>query len=351
MGPGELTCRDRRHLSNVRVLSHTGISHPGLTWRYNAALNAMQCLGYSCPIYARFDLAQQQQQQQPFASTCLSVHRACYALLHDRLERSEGSMGSKDLLRRLLPFVDARGVVRMREGGGGSGGRQRAASDPLPRARAAGGENGALWCLCDPTDLPAVALGGFGLGGRAAPAELLRAAGAPAGDAQALMYCADSRLIPAQLLTPPHSPADPAPSTFSSASASASASTPAYPARPTATTATTATANQLLQLPAPILSLLASYLRAAEIIALSQTCAEFRLYFAAESRVWPQMCRKALGYTPRLLHNHQMAEYYMRVRGDERAERSVLVQRSRIERVIEQICCQQERKREVVFLN
>ncbi|KAJ2781337.1 hypothetical protein GGI15_003242 [Coemansia interrupta] len=299
-GPLELTCRDRRHLSNVRVLSHSGISHPGLTWRYNATLNAMQCLGYSCPASAHLDTTQ--------PSVCLSVHRACYALLLDRLERSEGSLGSRGLLLRLLPLVDARGVVRLREG------RRRAASDPLPMVRERGGSG--AWRLCDPTDLPGVTPGAVAM--MAAPAELLlRPAGPPAEDAQAHMYRADSRLIPAQLLTPPHSPASPGPSS------SSTFDTPVLPTR----------ASHLLQLPAPILSLVCSHLRAAEIIALSQTCSALRLYFAAESSVWPQMCREALGFTPRLLHNHQMAEYYMRVRGDQRTEQCVLVQRCRIERV------------------
>ncbi|KAJ1859994.1 hypothetical protein LPJ73_001581 [Coemansia sp. RSA 2703] len=296
--PGELTCRDRRHLSNVRLLSATGISHPGLTWRYNESLNAMQCLGYSCPIYPAYDGT---------PSSCLSVHRACYALLLDRLECTSGTLGSQNLLQRLSPFVDCRGVVRMRA----AEGRRRAASDPLPRAPT---QEILGLAMCDPTDLPMVIRGGVAM--RTAPATLL------AADTHANMYHADSLLIPTQLLTPPQSPTD----RTSSPTFAFNAAAAPVPVQPT-----------LLHLPAPILTLISSYLRAPEIITLSQTCSALRLYFAAESHVWPQMCRSALGFTPRLLHNHQMAEYYMRVRGDERVERRVLVQRSRIERVIDQI--------------
>ncbi|KAJ2858550.1 hypothetical protein J3B02_000140 [Coemansia erecta] len=135
------------------------------------------------------------------------------------------------------------------------------------------------------------------------------------------MYFADSQTIPVQLLTPPMSPVkDSEEKTFEFGSLSFGR-------------------NFLLELPTPILLLIVSNLRLPEIIALSQTCSTLRMYLSAESHIWSHICRSTLSYTPRLLYNRQIAEYYLRVRGNERTETKVLLHRERIEKVIQHIIC------------
>ncbi|KAJ1939860.1 hypothetical protein GGF37_004224, partial [Kickxella alabastrina] len=298
--------RDRRHLTNARILGWKGISHPGLTWHYDHELNAMTCLGYSCPIYTEFNPTAHNQ------NSCLSVHRSCYTLLAEQLERIEGSLGSCNLLQRLSPHIDSRGILSMDKCRKIKKQRSRmnfhlSHTNTATTATTATITNTAMaWSMCDPTDLPNIDI----LSPRS---EAMGLSPVRFADTESKMYMAEKHTISQQLLTPPMSPMNTSMEQFDIA--------PIF---------------TLLTLPVPILLGIFSYLQFHEILALSQSCSVLRRYFSAESQVWSQMCQSTLKFTPKLLHNRQLAEYYLRVRGNERMETKVLVQRKHVEKVIQQ---------------
>ncbi|KAJ2707977.1 hypothetical protein FB645_000327 [Coemansia sp. IMI 203386] len=164
--------------------------------------------------------------------------------------------------------------------------------------------------MCDPTDIPSVYT-------QCSENQFTPAMLAKTNNMD--MYMADSQAIPMQLLTPPMSPID-------------NKSADVFEDRPVCHGQ-----NVLWELPSPILLLIVSHLRLPEIIVLSQTCSTLRNYLSAESHIWSHICRSTLSYTPRLLYNRQIAEYYLRVRGDYRTESKVLLHRERIERIIQHI--------------
>ncbi|KAJ2300073.1 hypothetical protein IW139_001324 [Coemansia sp. RSA 353] len=304
--------RDRRHLSNTRILGRHGISHPGLTWRYSEEQEVMTCLGYSCRIYRKFDLAD--------LNCCLSVHRSCYTLLLDHLERSEGSGAMCELMQRVLPFIDSRGVLSANF-------IHNKRRQQWQKRRTTCSNTSDAWLMCDPTDLPAVStLEDKYFSGGYEPhslALLVPSSGFQFGGDTGQMCFEDSMGIPAQLLTPPMSPVEEVEETFMDQPDKESSIVPHR--------------RNLAMLPPHILLSIVSYLHSPGIAALSQTCSIFRIYLAPTSPVWAQVCRLAFSYTPKYQNNQQIAEYYLRVRGNSRLESRVLVQRERIERIIRSI--------------
>ncbi|KAJ2776513.1 hypothetical protein H4R18_005629 [Coemansia javaensis] len=343
-------------MRSARVLGRDGISHPGLVWRYSEEQDAMVCLGHQCPIYDVFDPAKE--------DCCLTVHRSCYTLLLDRLERAEGAADGPLLMQRILPHINSQGVMRTdaalacagrQDLGQGQRGRALRGARPEPQR-----PGPPPWLTCDPTDLPAVSLSRGGFSGRAArrgsivppppPLVVMAMAAAPGfrgsnrdmhsesdgGDddndnCYGEMYLSGEAEIPKQLLTPPLTPTDRAEDVFPAAGsapkkAAAAAAAAGPPAR-----------HSLLGLAPHMLLSIVSHLRPGDITALSQTCSALRAYLAPSSPVWGLVCRLALRYTPKHLSNQQLAEYYLRVRGNSRLEGCVLVQRERVERAICQI--------------
>ncbi|KAJ2767720.1 hypothetical protein IWQ57_003841, partial [Coemansia nantahalensis] len=307
----ELTCRDRWHLCSVRILGRHGISHPGLAWHYSEEQNAMVCLGHQCPIYDAFDPARE--------DCCLTVHRSCYSLLLDRLERTDGAAGALFLLQRIAPYINSQGVVA-------GVGRPAAAAAAAPTAQ----WKRQAWLACDPTDLPAVSptgaagYSGRGVGQRPVPPPLATGRTAAASRTTNNAWALADMDIPRQLLTPPASPTGDSTRTFTKAPDNAK------PGR-------MPSKHSLLTLPPHMLLAIVSHLCRRDITALSQTCSALERYLSSNSSVWGRVCRMALRYTPRHLTNPQMAEYYLQVRGNSRLEGRVLVQRGRVERVIHHI--------------
>ncbi|KAJ1662617.1 hypothetical protein EV178_005732 [Coemansia sp. RSA 1646] len=356
---GKLTYRDRRHLGNVRILGWHGISHPGLTWHYSANLNSMTCLGYSCQIYQDFDPSQ--------PNSCLSVHRSCYTVLLEHLERTEGTAGGSGLMQRVAPFADRRGIVSIpRPGVAGRKGK-RHSSNGIVDGISWNGEDmfqdadvaaKMPWLVCDPTDLPTVAASqyysrsssiGSSFGGLlekqqnkcTAPRSLSDRRGAPPplllhreisveSDDDDDFVCST---IPAQLLTPPTSPID-------------ECNTQPHFHMPPATVRSNATAvckpSVLLSLPPHVLLNVISHLHLPSLLVLSQTCSALRKYLSSDSKVWSVMSRSTLSFTPAFLYNQQFAEFYMRVRGNSRLENQVLLQRERVEKIVSYIMYSQK---------
>ncbi|KAJ2355805.1 hypothetical protein IWW50_003089 [Coemansia erecta] len=129
--------------------------------------------------------------------------------------------------------------------------------------------------------------------------------------------------IPSQLLTPPMSPVEDTEGTFLEQPSKPNIDLPHI--------------HNLLMLPPHILLSIVSHLHSPDITTLSQSCSIFRIYLAPTSPVWAQVCRLAFTYTPKYLSNQQIAEYYLRVRGNNRLENQVLVQRQRVERIVHYI--------------
>ncbi|KAJ1992601.1 hypothetical protein GGI25_000102 [Coemansia spiralis] len=333
---GKLTCRDRRHLSNARILGWQGISHPGLTWRYNTSQNSMTCLGYSCQIYQEFDATQ--------PNCCLSVHRSCYTVLLDHLERTEGTMGNDSLMQRIAPFANRRGILSMQRldplsiNGKRSASRGMFGSEYLDEEALRTGDIAATmpWIMCDPTDLPSIttSLHGYdnttyssnGRLRRAPPKNLPSLPGRVGVPPLLLLHKAaimePSPTIPAQLLTPPMSPVD-----------GCTAHQPYF--RASSQTLAPKEPSIFLSLPPHVLLNIISYLHLPSLHALSQTCSILRRYLSPESKIWPAISKSTLGFTPAFLYNQQFAEFYLHVRGNSRMENLVLLQRKRVEKVVQ----------------
>ncbi|KAJ2665466.1 hypothetical protein IW148_001587 [Coemansia sp. RSA 1199] len=181
--------------------------------------------------------------------------------------------------------------------------------------------------MCDPTDLPAVSTPEdeyFSSGYEPhSLALLVPPSGFQFGGDTEQMCFEEAMGIPAQFLTPPMSPVEEVEETFMEQPDKASLMVPHR--------------RNLAMLPPHILLSIVSYLHSPGIAALSQTCSIFRIYLAPTSPVWAQVCRLAFSYTPKYQSNQQIAEYYLRVRGNNRLESRVLVQRERIERIIRSI--------------
>ncbi|KAJ1728314.1 hypothetical protein LPJ61_004097 [Coemansia biformis] len=282
----------------------------------------MVCLGHSCRIYDAFDPAQE--------DCCLTVHRSCYTLLLDKLDRTEGAEGGMLLMQRVMPYINSQGVVSPAVLAGRGKGRQRqhAAGAAAPPA---GLRRPEAWLTCDPTDLPAIPPAVMSCspvrGARRypVPPPLL-----PGRVELAVRNSTDHTWalaevgIPRQLLTPPTTPTEGGNHTFVAA-----ADEPAWGSKPPK--------HNLLTLPPHMLLAIVSHLCSTDITALSQTCSALQRYLSTGSPVWGRVCRLALRYTPKYLSNQQMAEYYLRVRGNSRLEDRVLVQRERVEQIIHHI--------------
>ncbi|KAI8320993.1 hypothetical protein GQ54DRAFT_262567 [Martensiomyces pterosporus] len=180
------------------------------------------------------------------------------------------------------------------------------------------------WMMCDPTDLPSIPPLDINT---TAEAQISVLIGQLEGDEMAGLYKSELGHINLQLHTPPDSPTESIKDTrtfgdFNDNSTQSSAAAPVH---------------SLLSLPPHIVLEIVSNLYMPDIRSLSLTCTAFRRYLCAESHIWPLMCRSKLTYTPRFLHRHQSAAYYLHVRGNDRLENLVLLQRARVENVIQQI--------------
>ncbi|KAJ2877754.1 hypothetical protein IWW38_006498, partial [Coemansia aciculifera] len=269
----------------------------------------MTCLGYSCPVYRDFN--------PTIRDCCLSVHRSCYALLADHLERTEGSLvGGQNLLQRISAHIDGRGVL---------------STDSICRQKVQQPARSSKWLMCDPTDLPFIPTPALSIGVRR-QGRRPRAMEIPWGLGRSLAkqpgdcYLDEAELIPAQLLTPPPSPTN---SMSEGIEALVSRAQPKIPVLERAPT------RVLLHLPPHMLLSIVSHLSASDLLHLSQTCRWMRSYLSSNSAVWTRMCRTTLVYTPKHLYNQQAAEYYLSIRGNHRLESLVLLQRERVEVVIE----------------
>ncbi|KAJ2691749.1 hypothetical protein H4R19_006295 [Coemansia spiralis] len=281
----------------------------------------MVCLGHQCPIYDVFDPARE--------DCCLTVHRSCYSLLVDRLEHADGAAGTLFLLQRIAPYINSQGVVTATGTLPGRPATPAIAPMVLRKPRP--------WLGCDPTDLPpisppmgAACFSGRGIGRRPVPPPLLVGQAGTcsrdiSGDATAHAWPEEDMCVPRQLLTPPTTPTGEGTRTF------------AGPIEEDPRRGQPPPKHSLLTLPPHMLLAIVSHLCRRDITVLSQTCSALQRYLSSNSSVWGRVCRMALRYTPRHLTNSQMAEYYLQVRGNNRLEGRVLVQRGRVERVIHHI--------------
>ncbi|KAJ2443694.1 hypothetical protein GGF42_006542 [Coemansia sp. RSA 2424] len=296
----------------------------------------MTCLGYSCPVYREFD--------PTLRDCCVSVHRSCYALLAGHLEQAEGSLvGGQNLLQRISAHIDSKGAL--------SADSIRRSSRYCPQTlpppqKASQPGMASKWLMCDPTDLPSIPTPKLSIGVQGG-GERPRAMEIPWGLGHSLnkqprdcrhdeaeLYMSEQiHLIPAQLLTPPPSPTK---SMSEGIEAFASRAQPSIPALERAPVWSTPV-NALLHLPPHVLLSIVSHLSASDLLHLSQTCAWMRSYLSSNSAVWAKMCRANLGYTPKHLLNQQAAEYYLSIRGNHRLESLVLLQRERVEVIIDWI--------------